>query len=128
MNGKITQSNKELAALLKKSYGNISSVAAALGVARQSLWARVQKSAMLRETIEESREAIVDLAERKLYRAVEAGMEWAVKRVLDSKRGVERGWRPPTQINFEGRHEVNVNRLDEEVGREILERLKPKEA
>ncbi len=122
--GKIKHSNEELAALLKKAYGNISQVAAALGVTRQSLWARIQRNAMLRNTIEEARETIVDLAERKLYKAVEAGMEWAVKRVLDSKRGVDRGWRPPTQINVDGRHEVTLGRLDEAVGAEILERLK----
>ena len=126
--GKITQSNEELAELLKKAYGSISHVASAIGVSRQSLWSRVQRNAMLRQTIEEARETIVDLAERKLYKAVEAGMEWAVKRVLDSNRGVERGWRPPTQINFEGRHEVSLHRLDEDLGREILERLKPKPA
>lgn len=124
--GKITQSNEELAELLKKAYGSISHVASAIGVTRQSLWTRVKRSAMLQQVVEEARETIVDLAERKLYKAVEAGMEWAVKRVLDSKRGVERGWRPQTQINFEGRHEVSLNRLDEDLGREILERLKPK--
>lgn len=124
--GKITQSNEELAELLKKEYGSISHVASAIGVSRQSLWARVQRNAMLRQTIDEARETIVDLAERKLYKAVEAGMEWAVKRVLDSKRGVERGWRPPTQISVEGRHEVNIGRIDEDLGRKILERLKPK--
>lgn len=123
--GKITQSTEELAELLKKAYGNVSQVAAVLGVARQSLWARVNKSKLLQQTIEEARETIVDLAERKLYKAVEAGMEWAVKRVLDSRHGQERGWRPPMQIQVEGRHEVKVGRLDEAVGAEILERLKP---
>ena len=75
-----------------------------------------------------SREEVSWLEERIFRRKRKAGMEWAVKRVLDSKRGVERGWRPPTQINFEGRHEVSLNRLDEDVGREILDRLKPKPA
>ena len=124
--GKIAQGNEELAELLKKAYGNVSQVAAVLGVTRQSLWARVNKSKQLQQAIEEARETIVDLAERKLYKAVEAGMEWAVKRVLDSKRGVDRGWRPPAELRVEGRHEVNLGRIDEAVGRDILERLKPK--
>jgi hypothetical protein len=126
--GKIAQGNEELAELLKKAYGNVSQVAAVLGVTRQSLWARVNKSKQLQQAIEEARETIVDLAERKLYKAVEAGMEWAVKRVLDSKRGVDRGWRPPTELRVEGRHEVSLGRIDEAVGRDILDRLKPKPA
>lgn len=124
--GKIAQGNEELAELLKKAYGNVSQVAAVLGVTRQSLWARVNKSKQLQQAIEEARETIVDIAESKLFKAVEAGMEWAVKRVLDSKRGVDRGWRPPTELRVEGRHEVNLGRIDEAVGRDILERLKPK--
>lgn len=124
--GKITQSNEEIAELLKKAVGNVSAVAKSLGVTRQSLFARINKSKMLRDTIEEAKETIVDIAEGKLYKAVGAGMEWAIKRVLDSKRGVERGWRPPAEVRVEGRHEVNIGRIDEDLGREILERLKPK--
>lgn len=124
--GKITQSNEELAELLKKAVGNVSAVAKELGVARQSLFARINKCKMLQDTIDEAKETIVDIAEGKLYKAVGAGMEWAIKRVLDSKRGVQRGWRPPTEVRLDGRHEVSLGRLNEDVGREILERLKRK--
>ena len=126
--GKINKSTEELAELLKKAFGNVSAVARELNVTRQSLWARINKSKSLQDAVEEARETIVDIAESKLFKAVEAGMEWAVKRVLDSKRGQDRGWRPPMQIQVDGRHEVKVARLDEAVGAEILARLKPRDA
>ena len=91
-------SEKRLEELLKISYGNIAGVAKELGVSRQSVWTRVQKSKRLQEAVEEAREKLVDMAESKLARAVGAGQEWAVKRVLDSKRGAERGWRPPAML------------------------------
>ena len=121
-------SEKQLEGLLKISYGNIAGVAKELGVSRQSVWNRVQKSKRLQEAVEEAREKLVDMAESKLARAVGAGQEWAVKRVLDSQRGAERGWRPPAM--FEGRihHDGAVeHRLDDQTAAEILERLKPKE-
>lgn len=126
--GKINKSTEELAELLKKAFGNVSAVARELKVTRQSLWARINKSKSLQDAVEEARETIVDIAESKLFKAVGAGMEWAVKRVLDSKRGQDRGWRPPMQIQVDGRHEVKVARLDEAVGAEILARLKPRDA
>ena len=94
----------ELAELLKQYGGNMSSVAAKIGIARQSVAERVKKNENLSAVLEETRQRLVDMAESGLRSAVANGEEWAIKRVLDSKRGAERGWRYDLRIDLEAKH------------------------
>ena len=118
-------SEKQLGEMLRTALGNMSGVANELGISRQAVAERVAKSKELQAIREEAAEKIVDVAENKLFRAVGAGMEWAVKRVLDSKRGSLRGWKQEERhhIDIEARQDVRLARLDEDVGAEILARL-----
>lgn len=97
-----------LAELLAQSYGNLSQTARALGVSRQTVAKRVAASPDLRRIVEDAKETLIDMAEHKLARAVAAGMEWAVKRVLDSKRAAARGWGNAVRVEVEGGGELRV--------------------
>lgn len=57
----------EIALEIKKQKGNISAVARHFGVARQSLYERLQKSVKLRQSLREARETMLDEAENWLY-------------------------------------------------------------
>jgi hypothetical protein len=85
---------------LRAKFGNVTEAARALGVDPSGLRARIRKSPALAAVLEETRDALVDLAESKLAVAVSHGEDWAIKRVLDSKHGVARGWRPPAQYEI----------------------------
>lgn len=98
----------KLAELLAEAFGNVSAVARALGVSRQTVAQRVRKSPELQQIVEDAKETLIDMAESKLARGVAAGMEWAVKRVLDSKRAVARGWGNAVRVEVEGGGELKV--------------------
>ena len=97
-----------LAALLEESSGNLSAAARALGVSRQAVAERVKKCRELQRIVEDAKETLIDMAESKLARGVAAGMEWAVKRVLDSKRAAARGWGNAVRVEVEGGGELKV--------------------
>lgn len=98
----------KLAELLAEAFGNVSAVARALGVSRQTVAERVRRSPDLQRVVEDAKETLIDMAESKLARGVAAGMEWAVKRVLDSKRAAARGWGNAVRVEVEGGGELKV--------------------
>lgn len=97
-----------LAATLEEAFGNLSATAKALGLTRQAVSKRVKASADLQRIVEDAKETLIDMAESKLARGVAAGMEWAVKRVLDSKRAAARGWGNAVRVEVEGGGELKV--------------------
>ncbi len=64
--------------LLIAHRGNISATARALGITRQAVQKRIQRSARLQQALEEGRQALVDEAHEQLARAVSEGKAWAI--------------------------------------------------
>ena len=91
---------KSIADALRAKFGNCTEAAKALGMEPPSLRERIRKSPKLQKILDEARESSVDLAETMLAVAVRKGEDWAVKRVLDSKHGMARGWKPPAQYEI----------------------------
>ena len=87
-----------VAECLRAKFGNVTETAKALNVDVAGLRRRVRDTPHLAQVLDEARESIVDLAETML--AVRKGEDWAVKRVLESKHAVARGWRPPAQYEI----------------------------
>ncbi|ABY33534.1 MAG TPA: Fis family transcriptional regulator [Chloroflexus aurantiacus] len=84
-------SRDEVIAALHANRGLIALAARDLGVSRQALYARIKRDPELLACIEHEREAIVDLAEQKLFEALDKGERWAVMLVL-TRLGRHRGW------------------------------------
>lgn len=96
-------SRDEVIAALHANRGLIALAARDLGVSRQALYARVKRDPELLACIEHEREAIVDLAEQKLFEALDRGERWAIMAVL-SRLGRHRGWGDaPASATPEGR-------------------------
>ena len=93
-------SDRIVAETLRAKFGNVTETAKALGVDTRHLRRRVTETPALAAVLDEARESIVDLAETMLAVAVRKGEDWAVKRVLESKHAVARGWRPPAQYEI----------------------------
>ena len=89
-----------VAECLRAKFGNVTETAKALNVDVAGLRRRVRDTPHLAQVLDEARESIVDLAETMLAVAVRKGEDWAVKRVLESKHAVARGWRPPAQYEI----------------------------
>lgn len=97
-----------LAGTLEEAFGNLSATAKALGLTRAAVSKRVKSSPELQRIVEDAKETLIDMAESKLARGVAAGMEWAVKRVLDSKRAAARGGGNAVRVEVEGGGELRV--------------------
>lgn len=87
--------------------GNISAVARALGVSRQTIYRHIEKSAKLQKAVASAREERIDLAESQLDAAVERGEPWAITLML---RGIgrERGYGAEADVNLRTDGEVKI--------------------
>ena len=78
---------------IRKSAGNVTYAAKALGVGRTALHARIAKSPQLQQVLQEEREALVDMAESALRAEVldrnMTAIIWTLKASPEAKR---RGW------------------------------------
>lgn len=78
---------------IRKSAGNVTYAAKALGVGRTALHARIAKSPQLQQVLQEERESLVDMAESALRAEVLArnmtAVIWTLKASPEAKR---RGW------------------------------------
>ena len=78
---------------IRKSAGNVTYAAKALGVGRTALHARIAKSPDLQRVLQEEREALVDMAESALRAEVldrnMTAIIWTLKASPEAKR---RGW------------------------------------
>lgn len=92
---------KEIAALLTKHFGNISHVARVLGVDRSNLHLRINKSAKLKQAVEDARERMVDDAEGALHAAILKQEGWAVCFTLKTL-GKVRGYVEKQEIEHSG--------------------------
>lgn len=83
--------NAQIAQALEQKAGNIAQAAKALGVTRQTLYNRIQKSTQLAQTVVDEREGMVDIAESALRREVINGNITAIIFTLKTL-GKERGY------------------------------------
>ena len=87
-------SNDEMIAAIQEAHGLVLVAAARLGCSTNTIYRRADQFASVRSALQSARDEIVDLAEAKLYQAVQAGEPWAIAlvlRTLGRKRGyVER--------------------------------------
>lgn len=83
--------------LLKELKGNVTQVAARLGVTRQALQRRIRRSARLRAALEEGRSALVSNAYEGLVEAVAARKAWAIVFVLKTL-GKDEGFVERTEV------------------------------
>jgi len=81
----------QLAKLIKEKRGNLSAVADAAGVARQTVYSTLQRSEKLKTVLEDAREALLDHAESSLYSQVLAGNTLATIFFLKTQ-GKRRGY------------------------------------
>ncbi len=79
---------------LRKSGGIISQAAQKLGIARESLWERIQNHSDLKKVQEEAREAVTDMAESVIVKAIADGdidtARWFLARIGKHRGYTER--------------------------------------
>lgn len=63
---------------IRDARGLIAVAARKLDVDRQTIYNRMKQSAKVRDAVEEARDFTTDVAEAKLFQAIEAGEAWAV--------------------------------------------------
>lgn len=83
--------DEEIAKAILDCQGVLAAAARRLGVTRRSVSYRVDRSAILQETLAEARETNLDIAEGKLLAAVHKDQQWAIEFLL-STQGRPRGY------------------------------------
>jgi hypothetical protein len=76
---------------IRESRGYITEIAERLGCSRQTIYNIAEKSARVKEALEDQREKRLDRAERKLDEAIEQGEAWAICLLLKTM-GRHRGY------------------------------------
>jgi hypothetical protein len=102
------------------SEGILTSVAERMQVSRQSLYAWLEKNPGERKFLVQETENVLDIAESKLFSAVENGENWAIKYLLSTK-GKVRGY--SDKIKIEDSSEGSSYWTPEEKEKEIARLL-----
>jgi len=105
-----TISDEEIAVFLRKSRGNISSAALAIGIHRTEVARRIDLSPMLLEVLAHERESMIDYAESALYKAVSEGHGWAICFLLKCL-GKSRGYIERKEITGQDGKALQVQQL-----------------
>lgn len=100
--------NEEVFNAIMASGGILTDAAKIVGMTRQSVKHRIDNDSQLQEAMDAAKQVLLDRAEAKLFKAVEAGSAWAVKFVL-ARLGKDRG--------YSGKLEVEGNAA---IGRIVL--------
>ena len=79
------RTNKEIIHAIRESRGLVAVAARKLGVGRQTIYDRLERSSEVKEALDEAREFTGDVAEAKLYNAIEEGEPWAVQFYLKTQ-------------------------------------------
>jgi hypothetical protein len=95
-------SHAKMAEALRATRGNLMLAAKALGISRVAVWKRIHKSKDLQEIIAEERNAVIDIAEGALQRAVLNGEGWAIAFTLKTI-GKSRGYVERVEQEITGR-------------------------
>jgi len=83
--------NRLICEALHRKQGLVYLAAKELGCAPSTIYRRAKEIKAVQEAIDTSRGQIIDLAENRLYKAIELGEPWAVKYIL-STIGKNRGY------------------------------------
>lgn len=100
---------EEYAAAIRKAQGFTSVAAELLGVTVRAVNKRVQTSKMLQDVMKECREFVLDVAESKLFKAIQDGKMMAVMYYLNNQgkaRGYGRKWWDDGMTVGDGKVEV----------------------
>lgn len=98
--------------------GNITAVAKALGISRQSIYKRMAKEPLLRDAQADASERMVDVAEAALIGQIKKGNTAAIIFTLKTK-GKRRGWVERTEVTGAegGAIEIDVDELERKIAR-----------
>jgi predicted transcriptional regulator len=97
----------QVAEALQKSHGLQNLAAEALGCSRRTIANYVKEHPTVAEAYDEAREVVLDLAESKLYKAINDDKEWAIKFYL-STVGKTRGYTQKQEIEHSGKVKCGV--------------------
>ena len=75
-------SDEQIIAALRETKGLVSLAAHNLGCSTQTIYVRSKESQAIADAMGEERSKVIDLAEQKLYEALERGEKWAVELAL----------------------------------------------
>ena len=107
----LTITDEQIEETLYKCLGNVSSAAKMLGLSRQWLKQRIDRSNKLSSVLNESRDTIIDIAELKLIKAVESGEPWAISLILKTL-GKVRGYSEKVDVNQTGNIVIRFDEQD----------------
>lgn len=106
-----TLTTTEVENALRNTKGMVSVAAKTLGITRQALYNRINKSTALQELIADEREAMTDTAELALHRAIVNGEAWAVCFYLKTQ-GKSRGYVEKQEISGPNGGPIVIEALD----------------
>ena len=93
---------------IKQTRGLVHLAANRLGVAASTLYRLADANSNVQAAIDDSREAIGDMAEGRLYQAIADGAPWAIMFYLRVGPGKHRGYIERQQVEHSGTSEVQV--------------------
>ena len=97
-----TKATKEAAiAAIRKRRGKLYLAAADLGITRQALWGYTRRWPEVREAVAEAKGKMLDVAEDKLFKAIDRGQAWAICFFLKTQ-GKRRGYVERTEQKLSG--------------------------
>ncbi len=107
----VRRSEKEIIEAIAATGGMVALAAKRLGIARQTIHARAQRSSAIREAIGAAREEMLDEAETQLRRAVGEGQPWAVCFALKTI-GKSRGYIERSELAHSAQETIRVDLSD----------------
>jgi hypothetical protein len=109
---------------IEGSRGNLTTVADTLNCTRQTVHNYLQRYPDLRDSLEQERESLVDLAENKLAKLIDDGVLGAVLFTLETM-GKNRGWTKKTEIAWDWQGELKNMGIDPDAAvNELAEKYK----
>jgi GTP cyclohydrolase II len=107
-----TKKEEDIATMILKYNGNLSAVARSLKIARKTVYARIQKSDLLKDAVEDARETILDEAEDALGAAIKKGEPWAVCFTLKTL-GKKRGYIEKSEVENSGKQKIEIEYVND---------------
>ena len=106
--------DEEIAAALMQTRGMVTLAARNLNINRATIYLRMEANPALKEVLAEAREYTGDVAEQKLFEAIQAGEGWAIRYYLNCQAR-DRGYSERTQVEHSGTVRLDVTAIRERV-------------
>lgn len=121
--------DEEIIAALKKQKGMVYLAASEVGCSAWTIYERVKRNPLIGECIQSERGKVLDVAEQKLWNAIENGDPWAIKMALMTI-GKDRGYVERQELTGKdgGSLKIGVEDMTEEEVDGELDRLEAAEA